>query len=291
VSRRPTPPALPPVDADLHVHSEWSWDAPHGAMAATCRQALDLDLKAVTFSEHADYSQLTQGARLDVEGYLESVERCQRQFPGLAIMTGVELGEPHRFPAEAGAVLARGSFDLVLGSVHSVIVGGNVLEVSELDADQLIGPEALVRTYCEEVIGLIEGPVPFEILTHFEYHRRFWPGRWPPYRSQDHREPIEQVLRAAAGRGLVLEFNTTRGGDPDRALCPGPEVVTWWREAGGKAISFGSDAHDPTKVAAGFGLAATLAAQAGFQPSLGRVGIWEGPALPRVADVSQAPDS
>lgn len=268
------------VDTDLHVHSEWSWDAPRGAMAASCRQALDLGLKAVSFTDHADYSQLSQGARLDVEGYLESVERCRREFPGLAIMTGVELGEPHRFRAEAEDVLARGDFDLVLGSVHSVIVDGQVLEVSELDDDQAIGPAALVRSYCEEIVQLIEGPVPFEVLTHFEYHRRFWPQSWPPYRSQDHRESIEQVLRAAARRGLVLEFNTTRGGDPDHALCPGPEVLTWWREAGGKAISFGSDAHDPTKLAAGFGRAAGLADRVGFTPSQARVGIWEGLWLP-----------
>lgn len=85
---------------------------------------------------------------------------------------------------------------------------------------------------------------------------------------------IEEVLAAAVHRGLALDFNTTRGGSPDRYLCPGPEVLQWWREAGGKSVSFGSNAHDPTRLAAGVERAAKLATQAGFEPSLARVGIW-----------------
>lgn len=34
----------PVPEADLHVHNEWSWDAPRGAMAATCRQAQEQGL-------------------------------------------------------------------------------------------------------------------------------------------------------------------------------------------------------------------------------------------------------
>lgn len=83
-------------EADLRVHSQWSWDAPRGAMKASCRQAQALGLKAVAFTEHADYSQLCGGARIDVEGYLDAVEGCRKGFQRLAILIGVELGEPHR---------------------------------------------------------------------------------------------------------------------------------------------------------------------------------------------------
>jgi histidinol-phosphatase (PHP family) len=250
-------------------------------MEATCQRALDLGLKVVTFSDHADYSRLCGGARLDVEGYLEAVEACRKSFPRLSIWTGVELGEPHRHQPEAEDVLARGRFDLVLGSVHCVLVGDVVLEIDELGSEPEIGPEDLMQAYCDELLRLIEGPVQFEILTHLEYPRRYWPPGWPPYRSTDHRERIQEVLAAASRRGLVLEFNTTRGGSPGRSLCPAPEVLGWWRQVGGRSLSFGSDAHQPAHLAAGFEPAATLAAQAGFSPSLARVGIWSSrPELP-----------
>lgn len=102
-------------EADLHVHSEWSWDAPRGAMEATCAQALELGMKALAFTEHADYSDLCEGARLDVEGCLAAIESCRKRFPRLTILTGVELGEPHRHRSEVDDVLRRGRFDTVLG--------------------------------------------------------------------------------------------------------------------------------------------------------------------------------
>jgi histidinol-phosphatase (PHP family) len=262
------------AEADLHVHSEWSWDALRGSMEATCARAQELNLKAVAFTEHADYSELCEGARMNVEGYLDAVDRCRKRFSGLSILTGVELGEPHRHLVEVEGVLGRGRFDTVLGSVHSVLVGGETLEFSELGSEPEIHPQGLMRGYCEELVALVDSPIPFEILAHLEYPRRFWPATWPRYQSSDYRDLLQEVLAAAALRGLTLEFNTTRGGSADRCLCPAPEVLQWWREVGGTSVSFGSDAHDATKVGAGFEEAALLATRAGFKPSLARVGIW-----------------
>jgi histidinol-phosphatase (PHP family) len=69
---------------------------------------------------------------------------------------------------------------------------------------------------------------------------------------------VRAVLAALAGTGRVLAVNTRR--DPE------PELLRWWREAGGTAVSFGSDAHRPAMVAAGFAEAATVAEAAGFRP-------------------------
>jgi histidinol-phosphatase (PHP family) len=249
-------------------------------MEATCARAQELGLKALAFTEHADYSELCEGARLNVEGYLDGIDRCRKRFPRLSILSGVELGEPHRHQKAVGKVLARGGFDTVLGSVHSILLDGAALEFSELAPEPPIGPEALMRGYCQELLALIRGPIQFEVLAHLEYPRRFWPAGWPHYESCNYRELILEVLVAAARHGLALEFNSTRGGSQDRYLCPGPEVLQWWREVGGKAVSFGSDAHDPTKVGAGFGQAARLADQAGFEPALGRVGFWRNSSVP-----------
>ena len=262
------------VLADLHVHSEWSWDAPRGAMAESCRRAIALGIKAIAFTEHADYSALAAGARLDVAGYLETVADCKREFPRLAVWSGVELGEPHRFPAEASGLLTRGRFDLVLGSLHSVISGDSVLELSEVDQLAQADPQQTMRAYFAELVELIEGPVAFEVLSHLEYPKRFWLPGWAPYRSEEYEAEIRAVLEAAVGRDVALELNTSRGGDPTRALCPSPVVVGWWRQTGGRRLSVGSDAHDPTTVAAGFRLAGEIGAAAGFAPSAVRIGLW-----------------
>src|SRR5207245_8754702 len=106
--------------SDHHAHTQFSWDAPGGDMEATCRRAVQIGLPSIAFTDHADF---VDGVHddlkpFDVTAYLSEVERCRYLFPSLRILTGVELGEPHRFPAEAAAVLAVGGLDRVLGSVH-----------------------------------------------------------------------------------------------------------------------------------------------------------------------------
>ena len=51
-------------------------------------------------------------------------------------------------------------------------------------------------------------------------------------------------------------------------------VVRWWHEEGGEAVSFGSDAHDPFKIAGGFADAAAMAEASGFRPMPDPLALW-----------------
>lgn len=245
-------------------------------MEATCRRALEIGVPAVAFTEHADF--ISGGypdfQRLDVVAYLSEVERCRGLFPGLCILSGFELGQPHRFPAEAAAVLAVAPVDRVLGSVHCVPWQGGFTDVSikgMLDADRA---DATFRGYLLEVLALVESTQAFHVLAHLDYPKRFWPHSELPYREEDYQEEIRAVLRGAAARGCALEINTTRGAEPHRGLCPGETVLRWWVEEGGRALSLGSDAHDPERIVRGFDLARQLAEAAGFKPNDDPAGFW-----------------
>jgi histidinol-phosphatase (PHP family) len=236
-------------------------------MDGSCRRALELGISAIAFTEHADFDEyVTQrNGLLDVPGYLQAIEQCRSQYPSLRILSGLELGSPHRFPTETAKVLAAGSFDRVLGSVHHVVSDGELVYAGE---PELLTPEragSTMRSYLAEVLRLLESEQPFEILAHVDYPKRYWPHDQVAYREVDYEEEFRSVLAATAHRGAVLEINTTGGEDPERQFCPGPLVVRWWYAAGGTAVSFGSDAHEPVALAAGFGQARQLAEAAGFK--------------------------
>jgi histidinol-phosphatase (PHP family) len=259
-----------PEPPDLHVHTEWSYDGKRGSMERSCERAIELGLPAIAFTDHADFVKVHEDQHcVDIEGYLDCVARCRSKFPDLRILSGVELGEPHWFREETAAILAAGPLDMVLGSVHCVKVDGEIVDASQFK-ERGLDLGTATREYFREVLAMVEAGQAFETLAHLDYPKRYWPDTAAGYREKDFEEEIRAVLRAAAGSGRVLEVNTTRG---DR-LCPDLTVVRWWREAGGQAVQYGSDAHSPDKIAAGFQVATQMVESAGFKPARDPVSLW-----------------
>jgi histidinol-phosphatase (PHP family) len=242
-------------------------------MERSCRRAIEIGLPAIAFTDHADFVVVQDGQHcVDIGGYLDAVERCRAKFKGLRILSGVELGEPHWFPEETARILAAGKIDRVIGSVHCVRIGDDIVDASQFPHRPPEQVPGAIRSYFHEVLAMVESSEPFEALGHLDYPKRYRVPGAPPYREADYEEEQRAILKAAARRGLVLEANTTRG--EEGKLCPGPTVLRWWYEEGGEAVSFGSDAHDPDKVAGGFGLATQVVEAAGFKPSSDPMALW-----------------
>jgi histidinol-phosphatase (PHP family) len=240
-------------------------------MEEACRRADRLGVPAIAFTEHADH--VVGAPPFDVEAYGESVDRCRSLFPELRILTGVELGEPHRFPGATDALLRSYEFEVVLGSCHSIPRGDELVWIGQ---EGLLGPAVAhenVRAFFEETLLLVERMPVFAALTHLDLPKRFWPHDQLPYSIGAFEEECRAVLRAAAKAGLALEINTNAG-KLGHGPCPGPEVVTWWRQEGGTAVTFGSDAHRPDDILAGFIVVRAMAEGAGFRPSGHRFGFW-----------------
>jgi histidinol-phosphatase (PHP family) len=271
---------LPP---DYHVHTEWSWDADAGSMEASCARAVELGLPSIAFTEHLDRTRWVlpaegpnepfQDARgpgddgrlhappLDVDGYLDCLQRCRERSPELRILSGVEFGEPHWHAAELSALAASGAFERVLGSLHSLDLPSGPRLVDLLYGEEGPGrldPDELLHAYWAETLRMVESALPFEVLAHIDYPMRRRPAAAKPFEPAEWEEELRAVLAALARSGRVLEVNTVL---PLRS-----EVVGWWREAGGGAVSFGSDAHIPRGVAHDFEEAAAMAEAHGFAP-------------------------
>lgn len=240
-------------------------------MERSCERALEVGLPAIAFTEHADWALVHEGQHsVDIAGYFEAIERCRAKFKGLRILTGVELGEPHWFPRETAEVLAAGPLDQVHGSIHCIRLDGAMLDASQFRHHSGIDFPGAVREYFRETLAMVDSGQPFETLAHLDYPKRYWVEGQAPYREQDYEAEIRAILVAAARTGRVLEVNTTRG----HTLCPDITVVRWWREVGGQAVQYGSDAHQPDKVAEGFELATQMVEAAGFKAARDPMALW-----------------
>lgn len=275
------------LPADSHVHTEWSWDAVTGSMEDSCRRAVAIGLPAVAFTEHVDHTVWTlepQGLddghwliamsqpdglivppAFDVEGYLAAIEVCRDRYPQLQILAGLELGEPHRHAEEITRVLSSGDFDRVLGSLHSLPQGDGFTEPPGLFAHR--EADEVLREYLAELARMVDASDAFAVVAHVDYPVWYWPepsaGRFDASRFE---AEFRETLRTIARTGRALEMNTSGPlGEP---------LLRWWGEEGGEAITFGSDAHDPERIARGFAEAAALAEASGFRPGARPYDFW-----------------
>ena len=270
---------LPP---DNHVHSEWSWDAPAAAsMRRSCEQALVAGIPAVAFTDHLDFTVAADGdliaaeaieprpyawmRPLDVTGYLATVQDCRQRYPDLRILSGAEIGEAHLWGASAAAVVAVAGFDRVLGALHAVPFRGRLTAADDLYPQMTAGE--VMRRYFGEVLRRVEGSDIFQVLAHLDFPRRMWPRSAEPYRELAFEEEYRAVLGALAAGDRVLEVNT-------KSPLASADLVRWWREAGGRTVSFGSDAHQPWRVGDKFKLGVDVVEAAGFRAGHDRFDFW-----------------
>jgi histidinol-phosphatase (PHP family) len=270
------------LPADNHVHSEWSWDAlAFGSMDGSCARAVELGLPAIAFTEHADWTPWTVRPEemfpaivphqqpdgtivpppLRLDGYLESLDRCRRKYPDLRIVSGVELGEPHLHGAAVSELLTAGGFERVLGSLHCIQARGGRTEPAWLFKEQ--PPADVLRQYLAEIATLIEESDAFGVLAHIDYALREWAG---PYDPADFEAEFRHALEVLAASDRAMEINTSG--------VLRPELVRWWAESGGRAVSFGGDSHRPAELGRGLAAAVDLAEAHGFRAGRDHRDFW-----------------
>jgi histidinol-phosphatase (PHP family) len=258
-------------------------------MERSCARAVELGLPSIAFTEHVDHTRSVipsaaavpagftafgpdgrfQAPPLDLTGYLECLERCRSLFSGLRILSGVEIGEPHWFKKQSSTLVATGAYERILGSLHALLVGDDPWFVGTL-----LGPHAppgvtahtVMRAYLLESMRMIEGDSSFAVLAHLDYPLRMWPQSAGAFDPRSFEGEFRAVLRALAASDRVLEINTR--------LPFHPQIVRWWYEEGGAAVSFGSDAHRPDEIARRFASCAAMAEAAGFVPGDDPAGFW-----------------
>lgn len=256
-------------------------------MQRSCARALELGLRGIAFTEHLDHtirtlprhaiageqalSSATASEVLfappafDASGYLASIEECRGRFPDLRIMSGVEVGEPHWHAEATRKVLGAGRFDRILGSLHCLPDADGFAEPSHLYGHR--DPYEVVRTYLSEVARLVAHDNTFSVLAHIDYPIRDWPHQLAgPFHPAKFEEEFRLALRATAGSGRALEINTV--------VPLHSAILNWWHDEGGDAVTFASDAHEPSAIARGFRSAAHMAEAHGFRPGRDPHAFW-----------------
>ena len=234
---------------DYHVHSTFSVDCAI-PMEASCRAAIAAGVTEIAITDHVDHVPADPGyGYYRADEYLREVDRVRDQFSGeLTVLRGAEIDfnegtteHVERFVAEYGK-----EFDFVIGSVHYAADGAMIFPdyFARRTLDDVFLP------YLGQVLKAVETGW-FDVIGHLDLPKRYAPRTHRDYDPACYRERLAPIFDAMIDRGVGFEINTSGLRQTPKTSMPGPAVVSWYADRGGRLITTGTDSHAAQTVGAG----------------------------------------
>ncbi len=256
---------------DIHTHTFFSPDG-RASLSEMLWAAEALHISHLGICEHFDYDFLSPAhyaagggpfPTTDPAAYFSAARKLQGErgeSPPL-LLAGAEFGySPDPIvQARLKALSEAYSPDFTVNSVH-IIDGADVFF-----ADYFHGKSKAeaYRKYLLRLRESLDAPYPYDIVGHIGY-----PVRGAPYPDRGmHYEEFstlfDDILKTIIERGKILEINGSADGTGSPHL-PTYDVIARYHALGGRFVSFGSDAHEPSRLLAGREAAVSTLKAIGF---------------------------
>ncbi|MCH5350867.1 MAG: histidinol-phosphatase HisJ family protein [Clostridiales bacterium] len=237
------------IVSDMHTHSTFSTDgrAPLDEMISTGK---NLGLKYYGVTEHFDldeYSIKLYGT-IDEAAYFARARELQKRYNSdrFTFLAGGEFNYVTDEAVFEKFIRVSETYrpDFVVNSVH--IVDGEECYRHEYFAGK--SKHYAYSRYLEQVLKSLDAPYKFDIVGHLGYVSRNAPYEDKKINYADFSDLYDAILKKLIDKNIILEVNSqSRGAGSD--FLPDTDVLRRYFELGGRAISFGSDAHFPSRVA------------------------------------------
>ena len=188
-----------------------------------CRHAFEKGLVSIGFSAHAPLGKT--GLELDwhlkderLGEYLDEVRAAQRRWKGkIPVYLGLELDYIKGRRSALDMDIRELDLDYIIGSVHYVVPPQGApfpvdypFEEMEKNIQASLGGdgEAMMNAYWDAVLEMVNLG-GFDIVGHLDLVKKSnGNDRWFDTDSKSYMQRVEEVVRAIAAAGLVVEVNT-----------------------------------------------------------------------------------
>ena len=245
---------------DYHMHSCLCRHG-EGEIFEYVESAIEKGVSEIGFSEHIPIPGLDDptGRMIidDWDVYMRDVADAQKKYPEISIRFGVEADYIPAHMEHVEKFIRDYPFDFVIGSVHFVDDWdfSNPAHRNRLDE---FGVDYLYSRYYELVAAAAESGL-YDIIGHFDL-----PKRLAPIPMNQISGKIDAALDAICRNDLALDVNTSGLRKEPKEIYPNEEIL---RRAFVLQIPLvmGSDAHTPSDIAAGFGVATRMLKTIGYE--------------------------
>jgi histidinol-phosphatase (PHP family) len=237
---------------DYHVHSNFSVDC-RVPVEEMCKAAVAAGVTELAITDHVDHEPADPGYGFyQADEYFEAIERARAKFEGqLVLLAGAEVDFNRRTADQVERFISQHEYDFVIGSVHYGD-GGEIIFPDYFAPRTL---EGVFMPYFDEIEAAIDTGW-FDTIGHLDLPKRYTPKSHRTYDPLAFKERLEPIFRKLIAKGMSFEINTSGIRQTPKTSMPGPAIVRWYVEAGGRLITIGTDSHALQTV--GAGLAKTL---------------------------------
>ena len=242
---------------DLHTHTDFSPDG-RGTMSEMLSHAHALGVGIYGLSEHFNFDMIVNNIPLDgprpqtpVDAYFTAARAFQKEYEGkMQVLVGGEFGYTDNPQAAVlyHDLVQRHSPDYIINSVHNLAEGDYAYGHGYTDSNGKVRDQQEVY---EEYLGLVRRSLdvsyPYDILGHVSYCTRYAPYEDRRMRWKDYANSLDDILRMVINKQKILEVNSSNKQGPSLTL-PDIDIIERYYELGGRAISYGSDAHFPSRI-------------------------------------------
>lgn len=250
--------------ADYHVHTDFSDDSVF-PLNDVCALAIERGINEICITDHVDYgvrpdwdeyrrdpscARIFEGKpsiNVDYERYFPAIEEARERFaPELAVKTGMEFGVQSHTANTFHALFEQhaDAWDFIILSIHQV--GDQEFWNGTFQAGRT--QDEYNMQYYEEMLRVVQSFDDWSVLGHLDLIKRYdQAGPWPDANARD---IVAEILEQAIRRGKGIELNTSsiRYGLSD--LTPSTEILSLYRDLGGRILTLGSDSHKPEHLGA-----------------------------------------
>ncbi|WP_339323780.1 histidinol-phosphatase [Paenibacillus sp. FSL W8-0194] len=234
---------------DLHTHHFRCGHA-DGTIRDYVEAAISAGLQAIGISDHTPYfgekaeqafPAIAMG-KSEIANYVEEVLELKKEYEGkIDVLLGIESDYfPEHFETYR-KVLSNYPFDYIIGSVHNV--GG--ISIFNKNRWKKLSDQQQIEVK-EDYYRLIQDSARsglFQFLGHIDAMK----GNYPAFSDIPAERMLDETLQVIAENGVAIEINTSGKTKLSGGWYPSDAILARALHFG-VDVTFGSDAHKPSRV-------------------------------------------
>ena len=234
---------------DMHTHHERCGHA-RGTIERYIQTAIDMGLRAIGISDHSPYFADERDhpepgiamAKSEFPNYVAEVLRLKEKYADrIEVLLGVESDFYPEHAEVYRKVYEQYPFDYIIGSVHQVD-GVSIFNRRRWDGLTEAQKIAVKERYYDLIARSAKSGM-FDILGHIDAMKGYYP-EFSDIRTQ----AVDDTLKLIGEYDIAVEINTSGKTKDVGGWYPSDEMLERAHYFG-VMVTFGSDAHDPERIA------------------------------------------